>query len=70
MAKRRLSETLDTLWYISPDTLDDPWGNIYTTLVSLTPTTLQIPESPEWLITLYEIYNAAQKRRKKEFLIS
>ena len=69
-AKQRLSEILDTLWYIAPDTLDGPWGNIYTTLVSHTPTTLQTSESPEWLINLYEIYNAAQKRRKKEFIIS
>ena len=68
LAQQRLSEILDALWYISPDTLDDPWGNIYTTLMTLTPITLKTSESPEWLINLYEIYNAAQKRRK-EFLM-
>ena len=62
-AKRRLREILDTLWYIAPDTIDGAWGNIYTTLVSLTPTTLSSSDSPEWLINLYDIYNAAQKRR-------
>jgi len=65
LAQQRLSETLDALWYISSDTLDGPWGNIYTTLMTLTPTTLQKSESPEWLINLYEIYNAAQKQRKR-----
>ena len=63
LAQQRLSETLDTLWYISSDTLDGPWGNIYTTLMTLTPITLKTSESPEWLLNLYEIYNAAQKRR-------
>ena len=63
LAQQRLSETLDALWYISSDTLDGPWGNIYTTLMTLTPITLKTSESPEWLLNLYEIYNAAQKRR-------